>query len=257
MNHIEHELRNQLRDAASTIADSPHLPGSLRDRIHRRNANKNRLVAGVAAAVTLPAAAVAIAQTRRVHDAAEVTLDPVATTWTLPADTPAATTAAMSIPPATTAPVVTFPAWDGSPSMPLAGPSQMSCVTGYTLDHLAERGFAFDGTVVAIEPPAIAGTLPGGELDPLPFVNATFEVHEWFKAGDSTITTMTVAMPPPDDTSAPNGAAWWGVGSRLLVTGESRWGTDPLDGPVAWMCGFSRTYDPATANAWRTQLAGG
>ena len=255
MNDIEHKLNTQLRKTASTIADPTLVPRSLRDTIRRRHARQRGLAAGAAAVVTAPAVAFAVAEMRRGTDATEVTSAPVESTATVQRGTPADRGAPMSAPLTTATPVAsTLPAWDGSPSMPLASPSQVSCVTDYTLEQLSERGFAFDGTVVSVEAPAGPGTVPAAELDSLPIINATLEVHEWFKAGDSNITSITVAMPPPDDTSELNDPTWWGVGSRLLVTGESRWGTDPLDGPVAWMCGFSRTYDPATADAWRAQL---
>ncbi len=46
----------------------------------------------------------------------------------------------------------------------------------------------------------------------------------------------------------------YGVGSRLLVSGEARWGGSPLEDPIGWGYGFSRYYDPETATAWRDAL---
>ncbi len=44
------------------------------------------------------------------------------------------------------------------------------------------------------------------------------------------------------------------VGTRLLVSGEfSQEGTS-LQDAIIWGCGFTRYYDPTTADAWRTAL---
>jgi hypothetical protein len=59
-------------------------------------------------------------------------------------------------------------------------------------------------------------------------------------------------FPPNFVTSVGN--AGYAVGSRLLVTGESRWGGAPLEDPVAWYFGFSPTYDTETARNWRDTL---
>src|SRR5699024_3899896 len=76
----------------------------------------------------------------------------------------------------------------------------------------------------------------------------TFEVREWFVGGDADEVTVdlqsvgegtTVEDPP------------FQIGTRLLVSGEPRWGGAPLHSPIAWGCGFSRYYDQQTATAWR------
>lgn len=54
------------------------------------------------------------------------------------------------------------------------------------------------------------------------------------------------------DLQAP--ARSYGLGSRLLVSGEPRWGGTALEDAIAWGCAFTRYYDPATANSWRRAL---
>lgn len=136
-------------------------------------------------------------------------------------------------PPANTEPPATE-------SVALGGDAAMSCVEGYSLDTLANRAFAFDGAVTHI-----------GTEEDLLYVEVTFEVHEWFK-GEGPSEVIVQMFPPNLVTSVSN--AHYAVGSRLLVTGEPRWGGAPLEDPVAWYCGFSRTYDAETATSWRDTL---
>ncbi|MGZ4724548.1 MAG: hypothetical protein ACXV5U_08960 [Ilumatobacteraceae bacterium] len=44
-------------------------------------------------------------------------------------------------------------------------------------------------------------------------------------------------------------------GTRLLVTGEPRWGGQPLDDPIAWGCGFTQRWSTGAANSWANALA--
>ncbi|MFE9205609.1 hypothetical protein [Micromonospora sp. NPDC007230] len=126
----------------------------------------------------------------------------------------------------------------------------ISCVVEYSLPEVAKRAFSFDGTVIAIGP---ARERPGS----VPFgVGVTLRVHQWFRGGTSD--TVTVNMPAPqfaatDDGLHNNfGSPTYGVGTRLLVSGEPRWGGEPLDYPIAWWgCGgFTRYYSPQVAAAW-------
>lgn len=39
----------------------------------------------------------------------------------------------------------------------------------------------------------------------------------------------------------------YGLGSRLLVSGQPRWGGNALKFPIAWSCGFTRYHDPSSA----------
>lgn len=116
----------------------------------------------------------------------------------------------------------------------------------YTPAAVAGRGFAFDGTVVEIGPGT--SNKPGrGQLDT---VAVTFKVNEWWRGGSGSTVTIDMGPPAAPSAHAETGAAY-GVGTRLLVSGEARWGGKPLDDPIAWGCGFTRYHDTQTAEAWR------
>lgn len=136
-------------------------------------------------------------------------------------------------------------------SGPLPDGGAASCAERYAPAALAGRAFAFDGVVLAIGR-SVSDRGDGGDLG-LPGV--TFEVREWLSGGRAD--TVTVDMQPPTtgpaDTSQPGYA--YGIGSRLLVSGEARWGGSSLKAPVAWGCGFTRYYTPRAAAAWRDALA--
>lgn len=114
-----------------------------------------------------------------------------------------------------------------------------SCVESYTTAALARRAFGFDGTVANIGP--TTGTPPG-------YVPVTFTVHRWFRGGAGA--TVVVTMPQPESSFGEDNVAYQ-TGSRLLVSGEPRFGGTPLADPVAWACGFTRSYTPAEAAVWR------
>lgn len=110
---------------------------------------------------------------------------------------------------------------------------------------MARRSFAFDGTVVAIGPalsnratPPLAGQPLAGP--PLPLAGVTFRVNTWFRGG--TGPTVTVDMQAPATVSSDPLPAY-GVGTRLLVSGEPRWGGAPLNAAIAWGRGFTRPSD--------------
>ena len=130
---------------------------------------------------------------------------------------------------------------------PLPDGVAASCVESYAPKAAIGRAFAFDGVVVEVGPSV---SDRGDEAD-LGLPGVTFEVREWFSGGQAD--TVTVDMQPPaTDSADPSDPGYaYGVGSRLLVSGEARWGGSPLDDPIAWGCGFSRYYDPETATAWR------
>ena len=126
--------------------------------------------------------------------------------------------------------------------------SSASCVEAYDLATLKHRAFAFDGTVTtstARQPPADGSkALPG-------YNSVTFAVHEWFRGdGQATVTVDLMAGPATGTVSSVE-AVSYGVGTRLLVSGEPRFGGSPLQAPIAWGCGFTRSYDPSTAEGWR------
>lgn len=132
------------------------------------------------------------------------------------------------------------------PSGALGGGGAASCVEDYSPGAVAGRAFAFDGTVTAIDAGRTDRT-GKGELD---FVAATFTVTEWFAGGSDG--TAIVDLPPPGelDTLYEVPPAYQ-IGSRLLVSGEPRWGGAPLADAIAWGCGFTRYYDKSTADSWR------
>ncbi len=134
---------------------------------------------------------------------------------------------------------------------PLPDGGAASCVESYAPKAVKGRAFAFDGVVVEVGPSV---SDRGDEAD-LGLPGVTFEVREWFSGGRAD--TVTVDMQPPRTGSAdPSDPGYaYGVDSRLLVSGEARWGGSPLEHPIAWGCGFSRYYDPETATAWRDALA--
>lgn len=133
---------------------------------------------------------------------------------------------------------------------PLADGGASSCVRSYAAKAVGELGFAFDGVVVEFG----ASVSDRGDDADLGLAGVTFEVREWFSGGQGE--TVTVDMQhPSEDALVSNADYAYGVGSRLLISGQPRWGGPPLQQPIAWGCGFSRYHDPATATAWREALA--
>jgi hypothetical protein len=103
------------------------------------------------------------------------------------------------------------------------GPGISSCVETYSLETLANRDFAFDGTVTTIDGDQVA-----------------FDVGESF-AGDVTgsITLMASGMTGTSVTSA--GGPNLAVGERYLVAGDETF---------VWACGFTQAYDEDVAADW-------
>ncbi len=119
-------------------------------------------------------------------------------------------------------------------------PVSASCAQRYAVDAIAERDFAFDGTVTSI----------GSEPNATGYVRVRFEVHRLW-AGERS-ETRSVWMLPPRGTTSVSALedSSYDEGSRLLVSGEY---DSPRSGPktaLAWSCGFSRLYDEATAATW-------
>ena len=133
---------------------------------------------------------------------------------------------------------------------PLPDGGAVSCVETYAPGAVSKRAFAFDGVVVDVGP-SVSDRGDEGDLG-LPGV--TFEVREWFSGGRGDTVTVDVQSTTTNsaDPSEPGDA--YGVGSRLLVSGEARWGGSSLEAPIAWGCGFSRYHDEETAKAWRDAL---
>ena len=145
------------------------------------------------------------------------------------------------------------PAGDGaSPSpdpapVPTAAPAQgaaASCVEAYSPTAVAGRAFAFDGTVTAIG--LALSNRPGVELA---LSAVTFRVHTWFSGGSGDTVTVDLDSPGLVSSTEPS-VPPYEIGTRLLVSGEPRWGGAPLDAAIAWSCGFTRPYDAPTAAEW-------
>lgn len=106
---------------------------------------------------------------------------------------------------------------------PISNVGSASCIEQYSPQALADRSFAFDGTVDRID---------GDEV--------TFQVGRWFKgAARDTVTLTATGMTGTAITSA--GGPNLSVGGRFLVAGEDHF---------AWPCGFTQPYDPAVATQW-------
>jgi len=134
----------------------------------------------------------------------------------------------------------------------LADGGAARCVDIYSPKAIATRAFAFDGTVVDIEPgqsdrPA-EGKVSQGGLD---LSAVTFEVHAWFRGGDTAQVTVDMSPPATAGFVGSESGPSYQIGSRLLVSGEPRWGGDALQDAIAWGCGFTRYYDEQTAEAWQ------
>jgi hypothetical protein len=117
-----------------------------------------------------------------------------------------------------------------------------SCIGPYSQQELAKRSFAFDGTVMSVGKPPTSG-----EEGSDPYVPVVLHVNHWYRGG--TGDRVTVAMFPPGASTSVDNAPY-DIGSRLLVSGEPRFGGAPLNSPVSWACGFTRWYDESEARTW-------
>ena len=109
------------------------------------------------------------------------------------------------------------------------GTGSASCVEQYTPTTLANRSFAFDGTVSAIS----------GE-------QVTFTVGTAYRgAAGGTITLDAPGMTGTAITSA--GGPNLAVGERYLVAGDDHF---------VWACGYTQPYDAAVAAEWTAALGG-
>lgn len=116
-----------------------------------------------------------------------------------------------------------------------------SCAFEYDPSALADRSWAFDGTLISL------GTLVDSHLGTVPA--ATFAVNHWYRGGTGTEATVQFEMGPISE-YVPDTE----IGARLLVTGEPRWGGRPLEDPVAWGCGFTQPWTSAAADSWANAL---
>ena len=111
------------------------------------------------------------------------------------------------------------------------------CAFEFNEATLAERSWAFDGTVIALS----TGT--DSQLGDVP--TATFTVNRWYKGGSGDEVTIQYEQGPISEY-----APTTDTGARLLVAGEPRWGGDPLDDAVAWGCGFTQPWTSPAAEQW-------
>lgn len=123
------------------------------------------------------------------------------------------------------------PPIDSMPTAERTGPVRLGpkapCEAPYSAAAVREREFAFAGTVTAIDGSSV-----------------TFEVDEWFvRLGDDPSATTTVGLAPASGPAMSESAPAYSLGTRLLVSG---------DGASAWGCGFTRYFEPAVAQAWRS-----
>jgi hypothetical protein len=121
----------------------------------------------------------------------------------------------------TTAPPATDP--------PISPGGLGMCAEIYSLEALAAREMAFDGTVAAVDGDRVTFTVnewyrgPGGD-------EITLGGAEGFAAGLTSVADESVLLEP---------------GARLLVAG---------DGGFAWACGFTQPYDAGVAADWASTL---
>ena len=109
------------------------------------------------------------------------------------------------------------------------GAGSASCVEQYSPATLANRTFAFDGTVTAVD----------GE-------RVTFSVGTAYRgAADGTITLDAPGMTGTTITSA--GGPNLTVGERYLVAGDNHF---------VWACGYTQPYDEAVAAEWASSVGG-
>lgn len=109
------------------------------------------------------------------------------------------------------------------------GTGSAACVEPYSPTALANRSFAFDGTVTAID----------GE-------QVTFAVGASYRGvTGETITLDAPGMTGTAITSA--GGPNLAIGERYLVAG---------DGQFVWSCGYTQPYDAGMAATWAAALGG-
>jgi len=113
------------------------------------------------------------------------------------------------------------------------------CAFEYNPSTLAERSWAFDGTMIELD------SVDDSELGEVP--SATFSVNQWYRGGSGDTVTVQFETGPVSE-FVPNVEP----GARLLVTGEPRHGGQPLDDAVAWGCGFTQSWSAAAAESWES-----
>lgn len=120
-----------------------------------------------------------------------------------------------------------------------------SCVEGYSPNAVADREFALNGTVLKIG----HGTTDRPGEGRLGYAGVTLAVDDWFVGGSGP--SMTIDMAPPGrDERLEEVPPSYEIGTRLLVSGASRWGEGFERDGLAWGCGFTRYFESETASDW-------
>jgi hypothetical protein len=131
---------------------------------------------------------------------------------------------------------------------PVPETASASCAEAYAPQAIAKRAFAFDGTITGTR----AGTTNKAGKGALATMAVTFSVNEWWRGGTGGSATVDMMSPGGTAQAYDEQGVPYEVGTRLLVSGEPRWGGQPLDDAIAWGCGFTRYYDEGTAASWRS-----
>lgn len=121
-------------------------------------------------------------------------------------------------------PVTTSPGRNGA----LASGGIASCAYQYDRHTLTQRDWAADATVKDLK---IKGDT----------AQVVLAVHEWYRGGAGNQATVTMPSPWIAEDAPPS----YGIGTRLLASGDRDNGVY-----IGWSCGFSRYYDPKTAQHW-------
>jgi hypothetical protein len=112
------------------------------------------------------------------------------------------------------------------------GTTQGSCVEQFSVDALASRSWAFDGTITEVVP---AKDLESGAPEDI-VTSVTFRVDRWYKGGSGdTVTVKTYNIP---GVQASNEGPDPSVGARILASGEDDY---------IWGCGFSKPFSEENA----------
>lgn len=221
--HVEDQVRQIFAEDAEHAPTSTSLASDVRRKVRRRQVFRVTLAAGALAAASVAVAVLVSGEQPG------------------PADQPDQIADARD----TIASVI-----KGRGPLPDSGAER--CRENYSVaEAIGRRAFAFDGTISKIDAAEAAS-------GPLGFASVTFEVNEWFSGGSDA--TVTVQMLPPTTQDLPptnteDSPPLYGVGTRLLVSGEPRWGGAPLEDAIAWTCGFTRYYDASTAEQWRASAS--
>ena len=112
------------------------------------------------------------------------------------------------------------------------------CVETFSVDHLSERGWAFEGVVTDVQVGDPMATEPEPTL-------VTFDVRRWFFGGSGSSFTAKTYSAPGSITSVGSGGGS-AVGAHLLASGDDEF---------VWACGFTQEYTVSGASSFeRAQL---